>query len=828
MTFDFGTLSGNRPFESLTSPRDIFNALPRKQSYFEYLRDGQGRVLDHWESRRTERDLIIKVNTGGGKTVVGLLILQASLNEGAGPALYVAPDTYLASQVRRQAADLGLETVEDPDVSAYIAGKAIAVINVHKLINGMSVFGGPGSSRLSPLKIGTVIVDDVHAALATAEDQCTIRLPVSHAIYSFILERFRNDLEGQAPNTLLALKEGDPSVSPMLVPFWAWRERSAEMASVFQSNKEDENIKWIWPLIRDHLSLCRCAIGPRGLEIRPPCLPIGDISSFRSSLRRVFLTATLADDSVLIGAFDARPDSVAAPITPDSASDLGDRMILAPQQINPQISEDEIKWALAELSRDWNTVVIVPSTKRAAYWGDVAKLVAAGDRVSGAVDQLQAGHVGLIVFVNKYDGIDLPDAACRILVLDALPEVYGLLDRRDAAVLSDSESLFDRQMQRIEQGMGRGVRGANDHCVVVLLGHRLTQRIASPGLRQQFSNFTQAQLGLSTSLTERLEGASIADIVGVMKQSLERDAGWLTVSKQAVAGIKYSSGHVSASAVAQRQSFNLSATQQYVAAVGELSLAANSESDDGIWGLLKEQIAAYTDFYDRTAAQQTLAGALGRNPRILRPLQGFSYKRLSAHANQASAVATYLGSRYDTAGELLLGIRAVLDDLVFDPDGTSTFETAMEELGCWLGFQAQRPERDSGNGPDVLWSLGELQYLVIECKSGVTTDEISRKSIQQLSHSMDWFREAYDATCNARPVLVHPTRHLAQNASAPENTRVITREHLEKLRTGVAGFVQALASDGTWVKADAIAPRLQTHQLSAGQFPIAYAVPPQH
>ena len=100
--------------------------------------------------------------------------------------------------------------------------------------------------------------------------------------------------------------------------------------------------------------------------------------------------------------------------------------------------------------------------------------------MADVVRSLRSGPVGVAVLVNKYDGIDLPDDACRILVVDQLPEIYGLLERRDAAVLGKSESMFDRQMQRIEQGMGRGVRGANDSCVVLLLG-----RVSRSGLQHR-------------------------------------------------------------------------------------------------------------------------------------------------------------------------------------------------------------------------------------------------------------------------------------------------------------------------------------------------------
>ncbi len=191
----------------LISPRDIFASLPGRAAGFGYLRDVQGQVLDAWFKRRSKRDLLIKMNTGTGKTAVGVLILQSSLNEGYGPALYVSPDNYLAQQVRQQVrSGLGIETVDDPECSAYLAGEAIAVVNVHKLINGKSVFGGPDSSRARPLKIGTVVVDDAHAALATTDAQCTVRIPAYSDAYDQLFEMFRSDLEQQSFKTLMDIE----------------------------------------------------------------------------------------------------------------------------------------------------------------------------------------------------------------------------------------------------------------------------------------------------------------------------------------------------------------------------------------------------------------------------------------------------------------------------------------------------------------------------------------------------------------------------------------------------------------------------------------------
>lgn len=75
--------------EPLLRPRDIYAALPKRP--WPYLRHERGEVLHKWFERRDDRDLVIKQNTAGGKTVAGLLIAQSTLNEKIGKAVYLAP-----------------------------------------------------------------------------------------------------------------------------------------------------------------------------------------------------------------------------------------------------------------------------------------------------------------------------------------------------------------------------------------------------------------------------------------------------------------------------------------------------------------------------------------------------------------------------------------------------------------------------------------------------------------------------------------------------------------------------------------------------------------
>lgn len=66
---DFAILNRQAEASLPTAPRDLCEQLPKNASGYGYLRVVQAQVLTNWDLRRRERDLVIKVNTGGGKTI---------------------------------------------------------------------------------------------------------------------------------------------------------------------------------------------------------------------------------------------------------------------------------------------------------------------------------------------------------------------------------------------------------------------------------------------------------------------------------------------------------------------------------------------------------------------------------------------------------------------------------------------------------------------------------------------------------------------------------------------------------------------------------------
>jgi hypothetical protein len=257
-----------------------------------------------------------------------------------------------------------------------------------------------------------------------------------------------------------------------------------------------------------------------------------------------------------------------------------------------------------------------------------------------------------------------------------------------------------------------------------------------------------------------------------------------------------------------------------------MQAAVDATADARAKGWRMEQQATYEDRLDQVKAQRLLASAMSLNPRITKPRQGISARRITAPARQATAAATWLGRTYTSGNDLVVGIEAILDPLEFDPDGTDAFESALEKLAPHLGFVASRPERELGNGPDVLWGIGSQTFLVIECKSGATADQIARHDLAQLAHSVNWFREAYGSDPERTPVLIHPAASPRSDAAPSPDDVVITREKLEALKTAVRGMFLALSQGNRWSDETAVGSQLRAQRLTAGEFVAAFTTRP--
>ena len=796
MPLDFDALldQGEDP---IIDPREIFMTLSRERA-FAFPRDIQTEVMNAWFQQRDKADTFIKLNVGSGKTLVGLLLLQSSLNEGVGPAIYISPDKQLVNQVLEEATRLGIVATDDPFSGDFQSGEEILVTTVHRLFNGRSIFGVGGEVKI---RIGSIVIDDAHACVNAINQQFRIELPHDHTAYMEIFRIIDADLKKQNYSRYLDLKDNNPHVT-MEVPYWIWIDEQERIIETLHRHKEDD-LKFAYPLLEGVLSQCRCIINGQKLEIEPVCPPTELIKAFSRAKRRIYMTATLADDSVLVTHFKADPDRLSAPIVPVSSQSMGERMILMPQELNPEIKIEQIREMLIDVARKENVVVIVPSKSASKAWEEIADQILLGDKVVGGVEKLRNGHVGLTVLVNRYDGIDLPGSACRVLAIVGLPEVASLVEKIDMAVLGDSKAGLRRQMQRIEQGMGRGIRSNDDYCVVLLIGEKLTRRVRIPEGEELLTTATQRQLdlsrGLARQLAERSGSVGIPDIKETIESCLGRTPGWVRASKQRIANVKEQPKlNIDEKSVAVRRAFDHSYVGDHVKAAEVLSSAIGSADDQDEKAWLLEKIAAIRHHINKANSQEALLTAYRLNSNVVKPLDGVVYQQLSPHSGQqAAAVQKYQQFRFLESTDRLLHVKELISDLNFHSVESNRFESAVHAIADFIGAKAQRPENLRGEGPDNLWAFSRGLFFVIECKNGATTQHgISKADVGQLGQSMAWFSRQYPAD-RAVPIIIHPLSKLGSGASTIENMRVITEEKLRRLREELNTFAKSLGESGT-------------------------------
>ena len=175
---DFKKLRESKAKDAPTNPRDIFNSLPKPPGIND-LYASQADVLDSWFARRTDRDVVIKLHTGGGKTLVALLMAQSVMNETAHPVLYLSPTNQLVEQVLGMSKEYGILAVRYPKGSPLPAdfhdGKSVLVGAYETLFNGRSKIGILGSGR-EVVRVGAIVLDDAHVALSSVRDAFTLAI----------------------------------------------------------------------------------------------------------------------------------------------------------------------------------------------------------------------------------------------------------------------------------------------------------------------------------------------------------------------------------------------------------------------------------------------------------------------------------------------------------------------------------------------------------------------------------------------------------------------------------------------------------------------------
>jgi replicative superfamily II helicase len=846
---DFAKRLGKRELSKPIDPIAIYDTLDRASDKGE-LRPVQAEVLNTWNNDfRTKRDVILKLHTGQGKTLIGLLILQAKLNEGIGPAVFLCPNNYLIEQTCQQAHDFGIRfsTASNDLPTEFLDSKSILITSVQKMFNGRSKFGIRGQYT----KVGGLVLDDCHACIDSIRDAFAIRLEREDSAYKQILDLFSSSLEAQGAGTYSDLCSGEQSAL-IPVPYWDWRDKSGEVTNILQKKASEESqntsndaskrkrrheIWFVWPLIKDIIKDCFCVIAGDALEIIPRLSPLDLFGSYFRADHRVFMSATVTDDSFLVKGLRLSPETIRNPLISKNERWSGEKMILIPSLIHESLDRENIvKEFGTTRQKRFGVVALTPSFAGSRDWEAYGATIADTSTIAAQIEKLKEGkYDSTLVIANRYDGIDLPDNTCRALIFDSRPYAESFAHRYEEQCRPNSEITVTRVARIIEQGLGRSVRGQKDYCVIILIGAELIRAVHSQNSRKYFSDQTRAQieLGLEIADMAREETAKndppLAVLHGLINKCLGRDDAWKAfyIDKMDAINFQRPAGKVLEIYMAELEAelaFQSGDPREAVKIIQNLVDSQIKDVEEQGWYL--QEMARYTWDSNKTESNKLQLEAHKKNRYLLSPRNGMQVAQLKVSQKRIEKILKWI-TAFPNYEQLDLAVQDILARLEF---GTKAerFEQAFKELGDALGFGSERPDKEWKAGPDNLWAIEDGHFLLVECKSEVDLDraEINKTETGQINNACVWFANNYPGTTSTN-ILIISTSKVGKAGGFSEPVQIMKRRELRKLCFNVKMFFNEFReTDFKSLSELMVQKSIDTNKLTAKDLKIEYGSQP--
>ena len=801
---DFTKLTSTTRKSALVDPIRIFESLPSLYGTPNDLWRGQASALANWHTVRDAQDVLITLNTGAGKTIVGLLIAQSLINERVDNVVYVCSTIDLVRQTAREAERIGIDyslRIEGHfNNDRFESGNAFCITTYAALVNGHSAI------RRNHFP-GAIVFDDAHVAESLLRDAFRIRIEANRhpSLFDEIARFFHPHFnELGLPERFGAALDESQDVMCLAAPDFL-QSHQDELRSMFNkydiANEGDLTYPYAW--LRDHLHACAAVFNRAVVEFTPPFLPSRALDIFGPRVRRVYLSATMESLVDFVRAFGRKPEHV---VKPDNDAGNGERLFVDGASIRSEGFSIEFT---AQLTAHRKAVIAVGSRQRAKPWAEIA-VPPEREEFSDLLDNFRKAETGAFVLVSRVDGIDLPNETCRIMLVDGLPSGTDLLERFQWDFLRMTHIRRVRLANRLTQLFGRINRGRNDYGVFLTQGRELNTWLANDRNLALFSPLLQRQILIGRHVQHSFGISNESGVFELVDRVLGRDKGWLDYYQQQV----------------ELESLDPDQLERHRAAEPSLVAAAVSESKyaeamwvrdaQKAWHELASSIdettrhdallggwhalwlgAAYCLAGDPKAGKNEYARAMRRlgTEWLALPRQHFgdtgaNGKRLNRFGEYLDSIVSY--THNDKFSAEIAKLQATLSHI--EQGSANQAEEAVRLLGEMLGFRATRPDNDGGTGPDVVWIDGcDSRVIGFELKTQKHVPaEYRKKDIVQGHDHLEWLRQNFVGYDIQGLMYVGPDGIVSEKAN-PSKDMMLCRIHdLTWLRDTLVAMISDL------------------------------------
>lgn len=735
------------------TPEDLYDTLQGTDPNVRHLWSHQADALrTYYEEFRESSDVALEFPTGAGKTLVGLLIAEWRRLMFRERVAFVCPTNQLAHQAASKATGYGVDAVlligshrewAPADRAAFEAGNAVAITNYHHIFNSNP-----------KLDAQALVFDDAHAGEPAVIGRWKIEADRDTDLYDALREIVEPSLPGHFARAI-----GEDDLDPKarydveLVPPPVVASQEGRIAAALDEHVEaDSPASYAWSVVRTGLASCLIYVSWSSILIRPLIAPTATLPEFADTRQRVYMSATLGQAGELERSFGVRKiDRIPLPRGWERQGS-GRRLPLFPSLAGEADFHESIKEAMR---RAEHSLVIAPSERQAdiaaeTYVPDEIPIVER-DEIREDFDAFTEQDAAVLVLANRYDGMDLPDEACRLVLLHGLPIGTHLQERFLVETLGAREALDERIRTRVTQGMGRATRNRQDFAVVIFTGSELTSFISREDVRASIRPELQAELELGLSYADE-EVSSLPAIEAFFDQGDD----WEPVEKY----LRGRADELESKPMPGAEPLSAAARHEIRAwehAWRDDFAGARDHARAAAQALVGEAVKQYRALWRYLSASwaQTVAERSGDDVdrRLAAELQreaknAFAslrwYPRFTAEA-EAPTVGPEYSWRADRAADWLdrhrrgARLNRELEQLErrIASNEWQEFELGLEALGSILGFESLRPNETAD--PDCAWREGTELWMLWEAKTMEGADgQIPAREIRQANTHHTW------------------------------------------------------------------------------------------
>jgi len=776
-----------------TDPEALFRDLRGRSPDIKHLWSHQADLLRAYhEQFRTAQNVAIELPTGAGKTLVGLLIAEFRRRAFTERIAYLCPTRQLARQVGAQASKYGIKAnvlvgkqrdYPAREFSEFQSGKAIAITTYSSVFNSYP--------RICDAQ--ALILDDAHASENYIASMWSVVVTRSdnEDLYRSTIDLLQ---QGFPPAFFAELVDEDGSETKKaerieLVPGRYMREYSSALRDLLDNRLEEGTPSWYaWELVKEHVAACGMFVSRDSILVRPFIPPTLTHAAFMQANQRVYMSATLGAGGELERITGVKSiQRLPVPAGWDKRGS-GRRLFLVPQVA---LSDEDAMGVITDAAKDFDrSLVLVPNQYEAeVFITELQRIGLTIVRASDIEDSIEpfSGESKTALVLSRYDGLDLPDDTCRLLVMGGLPSGTNLQEKFLWSRITAFSLLRDRVLTRFTQGVGRCTRSDNDFAVIFVWGRSLVDFVLKQENRRILNPELQAELQFGIENSRDKEPDDFTEIWQVFmdqgdewKKAEEAILNLREQSSRCVDPISEGLYSVVTDEVSYLYSMwngDYESALEYARKIADALGGDETKGYRGWWYYLSADAAlALHEANGESNLLETAEDCLMRASKCCPVISWFA--RLARAASQSSditeadevtAVAVEnIHDRLTEWGAVGHRFEREVGQAIEDIQATEhkQFHRGLKALGEMLGFQADLP---SGEGdPDCIWSIGSDLYIVHEAKSDHTpSDPIGINDIRQAQSHEDWIRShrtCGDAT-QVLPVIETPRTIVSDKAA---------------------------------------------------------------